>query len=217
MPRQNRVTPFSELIATPARGTLMGNRGCLHDNQGTIRRNYQGKRWISCLLTFKNRRRVVMTPGQYTELFFLDEATALAAGHRPCAECQRERFNHFRTLWATANPHLAGSPTPTVGIIDAVLHHERLQRRPEPVQLNTLPDGAFVTCGADRAAYLVWQEELFRWHPFGYEPVKQGCVEQIIVCLTPPSIVRTLAAGYHVQIKLPFSSDPNPVINSPVS
>ena len=83
MPRQNRVTPFGELIATPARGTLMGNRGCLHDSQGTIRRAYQGKRWIICLLDFKNRRRTVMTPGQYTELFFLDEATALAAGHRP--------------------------------------------------------------------------------------------------------------------------------------
>jgi hypothetical protein len=107
MPRQNRVTPFGALIATPARGTLTGNRGCLHDEHGRIRRRYQGERWIICVLEFKGRRRPLMTPGRYTELFFLDEATALAAGHRPCAECQRDRFNLFRDTWAKANPEVA--------------------------------------------------------------------------------------------------------------
>ena len=89
MPLQNRVTPFGALIATESRGTLMGNRGCLHDEQQRIRRPFVGKRWIICVLEFRGRHRAVMSPGRYTELFFLDEATALAAGHRPCAECQR--------------------------------------------------------------------------------------------------------------------------------
>ena len=91
MPRQNRVTPFSTLIATPARGRWLGNRGCLHDDHGQVRRLYQNRRWIICLLDFKGVRRQLMQPGRWTELFILDEATALAAGHRPCAYCQRAR------------------------------------------------------------------------------------------------------------------------------
>lgn len=98
MPRQNRVTPFGEIIATPARGTLLGNRGCLHNREQRIVRPYQLQRWIICVLEFKGRHHGIMTPGQYTELFFLDEATALAAGHRPCAECLRPRFELFRTI-----------------------------------------------------------------------------------------------------------------------
>ena len=77
----------------------MGNRGVLHDDESRIRRKWHGKRWIVCVLEFRGRKRKVMTPGRYTELFFLDEATALAAGHRPCAECRRERFNAFRCAW----------------------------------------------------------------------------------------------------------------------
>jgi hypothetical protein len=125
MPRQNRVTPFSTLIATPARGTLTGNRGCLHDEHGQIRRSYLGQRWIICLLEFKGRKRAIMQPGHYTELFFLDEATALAAGHRPCAECQRDRFNLFREYWARGNPKFAGATWPAATAIDAMLHQER--------------------------------------------------------------------------------------------
>ena len=90
MARQNRVTPLGDLIADPARGLVYGNRGCLHDDEGELRRRYAGRRWIACRLRFKDRRRRVMQPGRYTELFFLDEATALAAGHRPCAGCRRE-------------------------------------------------------------------------------------------------------------------------------
>src|SRR3954468_18219668 len=92
LPRQNRVTPFGDIVANPARGTLMGNRGCLHDASGRIVRPFRLTNWIYCLLEFKGRHRQVMSPGRYTELFFLDEATALAAGHRPCAECQRGRY-----------------------------------------------------------------------------------------------------------------------------
>src|SRR5262245_56377085 len=103
MPRQNRVTPFGAIIATAARGTLLGNRGVLHDAAGRIVRPWQLKRWILCRLQFKGRRRAVMTPGRYTELFFLDEPTGLAAGHRPCAECQRGRFDAFRRAWQLGN------------------------------------------------------------------------------------------------------------------
>ena len=89
MPKQNRVNPFGDLIATSARGTVMGNRGCLHDTTDRPKRQYQTKRWIMCKLDFKGRHREPMPPNQYTSLFFLDEATALAAGHRPCCECNR--------------------------------------------------------------------------------------------------------------------------------
>src|ERR1700693_379735 len=95
MPRQNRVNPFGEIIATQDRGMFMGNRGVLHDQEGRIQRAWQGKRWLVCVLEFRGRKRKVMTPCRYTELFFLDEAPALAAGHRPCAECRRERFKSF--------------------------------------------------------------------------------------------------------------------------
>ena len=93
MARQNRVTPMGELIATPHRGRVYGNRGCLHDSEGRIRRAYNGKRWIACRLQFRGwHRRPLMQPGRFTELFFLDEATAFAAGHRPCALCRREDY-----------------------------------------------------------------------------------------------------------------------------
>src|SRR5262252_3462342 len=100
MTRQNRVTPLGELIADPARGLVYGNRGCLHDAQGRIRRTYATRRWIACRLRFRSRRRSpLMRPGQFTELFFLDEATAMAAGHRPCAECRREDYCRFQGVW----------------------------------------------------------------------------------------------------------------------
>src|SRR5579883_3295915 len=108
MPRRNRVTPSGEIIATPERGTMMGNRGILHDPEGCIRRPWQVKRWLLCVLEFRGRHRTVMAPNRYTELFFLDEATGLAAGHRPCFECRRGRFLAFRDAWAAGNsarPH----------------------------------------------------------------------------------------------------------------
>src|SRR5512141_2630849 len=145
MLRQNRVTPFGTLISTAARGTLMGNRGCLHDDHGQIRRPYQGQRWIICLLEFKGRRRAIMQPGRYTELFFLDEATALAAGHRPCAECQRDRFNLFREFWAKGSPEIAIVPRPAAMAIDAALHRERtatsVEQRRYSASIGDLPDG----------------------------------------------------------------------------
>src|SRR5438067_9716524 len=126
MPRQNRVTPSGEIVATPERGTFMGNRGVLHDDQGRIRRAWQVKRWLVCVLAFRGRKRRVMTPGHYTELFFLDEATALAAGHRPCAECRHARFLAFCTAWKMTHPAGGKSDRPTAQEIDDQLHAERL-------------------------------------------------------------------------------------------
>lgn len=203
MPRQNRVTPFSTLIATPARGTLMGNRGCLHDAQGRIKRTYQGQRWIICLLHFKQRRRTVMTPGHYTELFFLDEATALAAGHRPCAECQRDRFNLFRERWAQANPGLASNSKLAATVIDAALHRERLAGNyifvPEPHALAALPTGVFLAAD-DQQAYLWWQGHLLAWSPAGYTITPRTTLPFPARILTPASVVQTLATGYPVAI-----------------
>src|SRR5258706_10396571 len=126
MPYQNRVNPFGSIMTTAVRGTLMGNRGCLHDTTDHPLRQYQSQRWIISVLDFKGRTRQPMPPGHYTSLFFLDEATALAAGYRPCAECQRARFNDFRRHWAAANPDLAGGAAPPVDTIDTALHRERI-------------------------------------------------------------------------------------------
>lgn len=202
MPRQNRVTPFGAIVAVSARGTLTGNRGCLHDDRQNIRRQFQGTRWIVCLLEFKGRTRTLMTPGHYTELFFLDEATALAAGHRPCAECQRERFIRFRDLWAIANPALAGSSRPAAAVMDAALHQERTgpgDRGHGPCDsIEHMPDGVFVT-DDDRTAYLIAGGGLLRWSPGGYERPTAPLRLPVRV-LTPASIVRTLAAGYPADI-----------------
>lgn len=203
MPRQNRVTPFSTLIATSDRGTFMGNRGCLHDANKQIQRQFQGKRWIICLLDFKGRKRSIMTPGQYTELFFLDESTALAAGHRPCAECQRERFNLFREIWAKANPEIAGTPPPAATTLDAYLHAERLaavrQTHRFCNSIDNLPDGTFVADN-EQIAYLVLRNQLLRWSPAGYAYPPLPAIRYPARVLTPASVVRTLAAGYPVNI-----------------
>ena len=114
MPRQNRVTPFGEITATPERGTFLGNRGVLHDAEGNIKRGWKVKRWLVCVLEFKGRKRTVMTPNRYTELFFLDEATALAAGHRPCAECRHARFIAFCHAWKLVHSGHGGSQRPTL-------------------------------------------------------------------------------------------------------
>ena len=204
MPRQNRVDPFGQLIATSARGTLMGNRGCLHDTGDHPLRQYQARRWIICVLDFKGRTRTPMPPGHYTSLFFLDEATALAAGHRPCAECQRERFNDFRRHWAAANPELAGSATPLVAAIDSTLHRERIsdhfyQRNKVKLtytdHLDALPDGTFVLLETRTTPYLVWHNALYPWSFAGYDPPIAPPTTTVQV-LTPRSTVRALAHGY---------------------
>ena len=144
-----------------------------------------------------------MTPGRYTELFFLDEATALAAGHRPCAECQRARFNLFREVWANANPEMAGSARPEATTLDAILHQERLATSSEAHRfcntIDDLPDGAFIT-NHEQDAFLVLQNQLLRWSPAGYEHPPVRSIRYPARVLTPASTVRTLVEGYPVSI-----------------
>ena len=190
MPRQNRVDPFGNLIADPARGTLFGNRGVLHADDGSIVRRHALRRWIYCRLEFKGRKRELLQPGRYTELFFLDEATALAAGHRPCAECMRGRFNEFRAAWS-ADPTAATE-------LDAALHAERLTsdgaqatwRSP----LGDLPDGAMVAL--DRTPHLVRAGALRPWSFSGYGPPAPFDPALDAEVLTPRSTARAIAAGF---------------------
>jgi hypothetical protein len=208
VPYQNRVDPFGAILAHPAYGTLMGNRGCLHDDQDRPLRQYQGRRWIICVLDFKGRKRRPMPPGRYTSLFFLDEATALAAGHRPCAECQRRRFTAFRAHWAATNPEAAGRAAPAVDTIDATLHRERISdhryqrdklKLTYAEQLSSLPDGAFVVLGSDATPYLVRGEQLFPWSFQGYgSPIARP--DATVRVLTPRSTVRAIAQGYQPAI-----------------
>jgi hypothetical protein len=201
MPLQNRVTPLSELIADPARGLVYGNRGCLHDETGRIRRRYNGKRWIACRLRFKGWHRApLLQPGRFTELFFLDEATAFAAGHRPCALCRREDYNRFVDLWRRRRPAQTGADA-----IDAQLHEERVDpgargQRRHTATIDGLPDGAFVL--RDGAPWLVLGPDLRRWSPAGYTdrlPRPNGTGATL---LTPPSILPILAAGWEPSVPL---------------
>jgi hypothetical protein len=203
LPKQNRVTPFGALIATACRGTLMGNRGRLHDDRQRIRRAFACQRWLVCVLEFRGRRRAVMAPGRYTELFFLDEATALAAGHRPCAECRHARYRLFRGLWAAANPGAVASAAPSADEMDRVLHGERVgaggEKRTHPGSPRELPAGTMVADESGRP-FLVLGRSLLPWEPGGYgPPVPQPAGVEFRV-LTPPSVVRVLAAGYPVAV-----------------
>jgi hypothetical protein len=178
-----------------------GNRGVLHDAAGHIRRAWQLRRWIVCVLEFRGRRRQVMTPGRYTELFFLDEATALAAGHRPCAECRRERFNAFRQAWRLAHPGGSGASLPTADEIDRRLHAERIgsdrSKRLFRARLSELPDGVFVQHAdwGDRA-YLVWKDRLLAWSARGYTGCMKRPKQAEVFVLTPESTVAAVRASY---------------------
>lgn len=204
MPKQNRVNPYGEIIATAARGTLMGNRGgTLHNAQQEIVRPYKSKRWIICLLTFKGRRRPIMAPGKYTELFFLDEATALAAGHRPCFECRRPAAQAFQAAWTAGRSGNTGDTLVSVSDIDNALHNERLtnayyarnkRQRTYPAALDSLPNGTFIDYAGE--PHLVWEAHLFPWTPTGYLSPRSRPTAAEAVVLTPASTVRALAHGY---------------------
>jgi len=194
MPLQNRVTPLGDLVADPARGLVYGNRGCLHDASGRIRRRYAGKRWIACRLEFRGwLRSPLLQPGRFTELFFLDEATAMAAGHRPCALCRRADYNRLGELWRELHPGQAGADA-----IDEQLHGERTGSRPS-VELDDLPDGAFVLRGDE--PWLVHGARLMRWTPAGYtERMPRPTGRAALV--TPPSLVAVLRSGWEPLVPL---------------
>ncbi len=194
MPLQNRVTPFGDIVAIPARGRFTGNRGIIHDPATkTLTRRWATKAWIVCLLEFKGAHRDVMGGRSWTELFFLDEATALAAGHRPCFFCRRTAAVAFRDAWARAR----GETRPAAAAIDATLHGERLDGRAKRLHALTappteLPDGAMVAAGGD--AFAIVRGAAWRWSPTGYRAA--GALLAIDGLLTPPSTVAALAAGY---------------------
>jgi hypothetical protein len=183
MPLQNRVTPFSAIEADPARGMFMGNRGCLHGEHRNLEVEHtREKRWLVCVTSFKGRKRRIMQPGHYTELFFLDEATALAAGHRPCAECRRQAYDLFLKLYPGKR---ANAET-----LDKYLASDRL--RPWPAHFAELPEGAMYARDAD--AFLKWRGKAWHWNHAGYKAaeIPAGMVE----VLTPEGTVAALAAGY---------------------
>ena len=198
MPLQNRVPPFGEIVADPARGTMMGNRGGrLHDDERRLgRRRSAGRAWICCRLSFNGRRREVMAANRYTELFFLDEATAFAAGHRPCFECRRRDAQRFRDALGA---HCAFE-------IDRALEDERQGPKPE-TNLALLPDGAMVAL--DGAAWLVWRGALRRWSFAGYGAARP--IEGRGLLLTPKSTVGALGRGYlpavHASAAAPRASN----------
>jgi len=195
MPLQNRVTPQGDIIASPHRGMFTGNRGIIHDpaTRTLLKRRWASRAWLTCLCEFRGRRRKVMATRSWTELFFLDEATAFAAGHRPCFFCRRDDANRFRKAWEDGN----GASNVHAGDIDLVLHRERLDGKAKrlhalPMRLRQLPDGAMVQAG--EASFLVAKGRALLWSPAGYR-LASAAVEGALL-LTPPSALRALAAGY---------------------
>jgi len=206
MSLQNRVTPEGEIIATPHRGLMMGNRGgCFHLPDRTLgSRRWASRQWIACVLEFKGRhRQAMMQPNRYTELFFLDEATALAAGHRPCFECRRRDAERFAALWAETRGWPAPARAPEM---DATLQAERVgaqgQKLTYRAQLSGLPDGAFVRLaeGGPAQAYLVGNGRILAWSPAGYGAALAAAKRRDVEVLTPRSIVAVLSSGYRPMV-----------------
>ena len=195
MPLQNRVTPFGEIVAIGQRGMFTGNRGIIHDprTRTLLSRRWTTTAWIACVLDYKGTRREVMSRRSWTELFFLDEATALAAGHRPCFFCRRQAAEAFRSAWTTGN----GGDRPLAPAMDEVLHRERLADRGKrlhalPTPVDRLPDGTMIA--VVKTSYLIKHRRAFEWTEGGYRESAMALSGAQL--LTPPSTVRALAAGY---------------------
>ena len=201
MARRNRVAPTGELLAVAARGGWMGNRGVLHDAGGRIVRRWTTRAWITCHLEFRGRRRALMQPGRYTELFFLDEATAYAAGHRPCGECRHGEFVAFARLWAAVHQGRPDGPRARAGEIDRRLHAERQGAASPPAAAGDLPDGVMVRLPGDEGTvWLLLGGRLHRWTPAGYGPGERVGRQRELHPITPPSVMGLLAAGLPCQV-----------------
>ena len=200
MPLQNRVTPTGEIVADPARGLIMGNRGCLHrpDRQLGASR-WRSPAWICCVLDWRGRRRDPMPPGRWTALFFLDEATALAAGHRPCAYCRRADYLRFADAWRAAQ-RLPSRPR--ARDMDQILHRERLDparhQRTHRARTGQLPDGVMIRAGGTVGLLLGGQ--LRPWSFQGYATPAGGGLPEVAEVLTPPATVAAIAAGYQPML-----------------
>jgi hypothetical protein len=205
MPLQNRVTPTGDIVADPNRGIFTGNRGIIHDpaTKTLLRKRWSSPAWITCVCEFRGWRRQVMGGRSWTELFFLDEATAFAAGHRPCFFCRRDDANRFRAAWEQGN----GASDIRAKEMDAVLHGERLERgkkrlHPLPVPVAELPDGAMVQVAAE--SFLVLQGRTLAWSMAGYRAADHAIKDAML--LTPPSTLRAISAGYRPVVHASASS-----------
>lgn len=198
---QNRVDPSGNFIVTNARGSFMGNRGVIHKDKKIVKA-FNHKAWITCLLEFKGRKRTVMTPGRWTELFFLDEATAFAAGHRPCFECRREDAMRFKSFWIQGNAAHNFHMRTSIQLIDNIIHAERIDHNKEKVihqrRLSDLPAGTFVLL--DDEPFVFNKNRLHRWTPFGYEGSIMFDPNSWLTVLTPSSFVNAFQAGYEPQV-----------------
>ena len=201
MPLQNRVTPTGEIVADPARGLLMGNRGCLHRPDRTLGvSRWRSKMWIACVLDWRGRRRDPMPPGRWTALFFLDEATALAAGHRPCGYCRRDDYLAYAGAWRRTN---GLERRPRAGEMDARLHAERVEprtrrKRTRPAVAGELPDGVMVR--RDGSPGLLAGGRFLPWSFAGYRDPIALAPDAAVELLTPPASVAAIAAGYRPML-----------------
>ncbi|MDG1416571.1 MAG: hypothetical protein P8P99_02085 [Maricaulis sp.] len=202
MPRQNRITPFGEIVAHSARGTLMGNRGCLHNEHGQLgQRRWGHQAWVLCVLEYRGWHREIMTPNRYTELFFTDDAVALAAGHRPCGTCRRADYQRFREAFGRAHQALPAPASPQV--MNRALHADRVDSRTRrqitySAQLSTLPDGVFFCLRETEPALVMREGQTFAWSFGGYQPVLDP-IDQTVTVLTPKGTVEAIRAGYTVS------------------
>lgn len=214
-PLQNKVDPRGDLHAVRARGTLMGNRGILHNEHDQIVRRWTTKSWVSCCLDASFQKRSPFTQGTYSELFFLDEATAYAAGHRPCRVCQRHKHDDFNRIWTAANraDHVVanGQACLPIAQIDAVLHAERVgpdkAKRTHAARLSDLPVGAMAV--DDGRVLLIGPKGLRAWSFHGYSAVSALPVDTWVQVLTPPSIVAAIRQGMKVAVH-PSATHPEP-------
>lgn len=197
---QNRVDPLGRFIKTSARGSWMGNRGVIHKHK-EITRAFKHKAWIICTLEFKGRKRTVMTPDRWTELFFLDEATAFAAGHRPCFECRKADAGRFKSCWIQGNPLHHFNMTTSIHEIDEIIHSERIDTEKKKIMHqrmpSDIPDGTFILM--NEHPYVLKNSRLHRWTPFGYEDSIAVPEASTLTVLTPHSIVNAFRAGYAPQ------------------
>ncbi|MGN6181420.1 MAG: hypothetical protein ACTHNW_19710 [Mucilaginibacter sp.] len=201
---QNRVDPSGNIISISARGAWMGNRGQLHNEHQQILRPFKLKAWLICMLNYKDRHRKVMSPNRYTELFFLDEATAFAAGHRPCFECRRKDYDRFKAYWVTGNRKHGFNLNSSINNIDKVLHRERIGSKGEKItykeKFKYLPEGTFIQIG-DKP-YLLAKGKLHPWTAFGYETAIPLPETETVTVLTPKSTVNAFTAGYKPQMAI---------------
>ena len=208
MPLQNRVNPKGEIKAIKSRGEFLGNRGIIHNGQQEIVSPFKIKGWVTCQLEFKGRKRELMAKGRYTELFFLDEATAFSAGHRPCAECRRPRYKEFKEKWLEANQSLLIDNSTSIASIDKIIHQDRINKKQKVTyqnKMNLLPNGTMIQI--DSIEYLIWKSKIFKWTFEGYEPTNINISNNDVMILTPKSYVEMFKKGFTPTVHISLQEE----------